>query len=137
MLGCAIAITGLMAGLDHWGSYRRPVKRGRVRAQLPVDVCGVDPLSNGASSQRGAQCICSHCLVCEDYAGDQPDDDPTDDRLNLWLCDDDGGQKHAVLAESARDERSAILEDRPEPYRCSDGFASAPSLSSLHVRLQI
>jgi hypothetical protein len=137
MLGSAIAITGLMAGLDHWGSYRRSVKRGRPRAQMPVDVCAGNRLSNSAASHRGATCICSHCLVYEDYAGDEPDDDPNDDRLNLWLCDDDHGQKQTVLTETADAELTATHEDGSAPPRSSDRLSSAPSLSSLHVRLQI
>lgn len=133
LLGSATAITGLMAGLDHWGSYRRFLKRSRPQAELPVDVVAVDPLA--VKSSLGA--FVSSLPNADDYAGDEPDE-PAGDRLAMWLCDDGGGQKHFGLAASPGDARwLALVVDPSQRPPSDDHSPPALSLSSLHVRLQI
>jgi hypothetical protein len=134
-LAFAVAVTGLMAGLDHWGSFFP--SRPRHRAQMPVDAVAIDPVTAG-SSDRGARCICCHCVDHDDYAGDVPDEEPGDDRLSLWLCDDDGAQKQFALATAPDEVLSVSLTDCRVRFRPRDEQVSvSPSLNSLHVLLQI
>ncbi|HEV3343900.1 MAG TPA: hypothetical protein VG125_26235 [Pirellulales bacterium] len=147
LLGAAIVITGLYSGLDHWGRFF-PKHLGR-RAQMPLDVAVDAPFSDptsarGTSTCRGARCICSHCgcvlpngLDGDDYTGDKPDE-PVGDRLMLWLCDDDDGQKQFGLSISPGDALWAALAVGSSDRRPSDDDPpSTLSLNALHVRLQI
>ena len=136
LLGCGIAVTALMAGLDHWGSYQRFYRRGRPRAEMPLDAIAFAPFSDAMSPHRGALCICSHCVDHDDYAGDEPDE-PHGDRLILWLCDDDGVGKQWALAISPGDGEWTPLAIQADTPPLDDFSPSPHSLNSLHVRLQI
>jgi hypothetical protein len=109
---------------------------------MPLDV--TLEVSNSTSlTDRGATCICSRCRCIrpdgrdDDCTGDEPDE-PVGDRLVMWLCDDDGGQKQFGLAASSGDAVwSALIVDPAARLPSDESSPPALSLNSLHVRLQI
>jgi hypothetical protein len=133
LLGSAVAVTGLITGPDHWGSYQRFL-RGGPAAELPVDAA-IDSWVRSESSSDAS--VSSAEIPADDYAGDEPDE-PVGDRLILWLCDDGGGQKQLGLPISPGDTHwSALIANPSGGPRTDDDIPSVLSLSSLHVRLQI